>query len=184
MPLTNFYCFKICILKKKKKKELLALVVLCACRGRNWFDWIQTKCLQRGWKFCHKCKSRWWETCWRGIPAETHYRSMVKHPPPSTPSPQSETTWPATYLVGQTIFQSEILWYDHHLWCLTAVLQSPTGSQRWCNLIKETYKRGVSYVRGQIWGFGTHIIHWGHYILKGLCLNPALLMSFIVQQCE
>lgn len=164
--------------------ELLALVVLCACRGRNWFDWIQTKCLQRGWKFCHKCKSRWWETCWRGIPAETHYRSMVKHPPPSTPSPQSGTTWPATYLVGQTIFQSEILWFDHHLWCLTAVLQSPTGSQRWCNLIKETYKRGVSYVRGQIWGFGTHIIHWGHYILKGLCLNPALLMSFIVQQCE
>lgn len=105
--------------------------------------------------------------------------------PPSTHSPQSETTWPATYLVGQTIFQSEILWYNHHLRCLTAVLQSPTGSQRWCNLIKETYKHGVSYVLGQIWGFGTLIIiHWGHYILKGLCLNSALLMSFIVQQCE
>lgn len=98
IPLINFYYSKMMffkpfisfLLKRLSSINPIAFMFLVfyACRGRSWFDWIQTRLSLQRWNFSHKCKCAWWEPYWEG---KSHYRSMVKNPPRSTPSPQPET---------------------------------------------------------------------------------------------
>ena len=74
IPLINFYCFAISIFSRtfsesfwiSSSLKCMVFLVFYACRGKSWFDWIQKRHLLQGWNFCHKCKSPWWEPCWRG----------------------------------------------------------------------------------------------------------------------
>lgn len=58
--------------------------IYCACCGRSWFDWIQTRHSLLQWNFCHKWKSVWWEPYWVGLQLKSYYRFLVQHPATSS----------------------------------------------------------------------------------------------------
>lgn len=156
-PKNASYQHLLSILKALEAKALnlerFAILVISACLGRNWFDRIQTKCLQQGRKLCHKQEQpSLMGTTLEGLITGLWCNTLLRPHPHLSLKPAQQHM---TSVFSRT---DDLSVRNPGTAVITPKWKNPTGSPCWSNLIKETHKHGVSFVStGNSWARKTEV---------------------------